>query len=562
MSQKDTGTQTDASNKSSRIVSQVHQVSLAVVVASSFDALVRATRQREGGLTGMASRVLDAWLQKPKEPLILKPDGLWFQETLGQVVDAQACGWLLPAFMTGVREIRLEEQARPEDFVRLAKELGMLELGGNALEAFMDWLWADGAEGFDVTTSLSFSEVFELLDTGEMSAVMFGSGRAESLVAMDATRVALPSAELAIATLRPEFHTALDMFCDGARYRAFELDEGTVNGLSSQLDDGGHWTWAETDAILEQASLRAASDPWRLARRLVSRIREGSNTTLLERLGLIYGSDEPFFVQVCKALEQEGVVGVVSRTMDLSSPDARGPMLEWMRRRDAPEHTVWSKLCDRVVEDGQVDELALLLRERGVIEVRACVDEAELSGDAARVYALSMRRAGCTPETIASLLMEIDVDASAHALLSLDDFYMNAMDRPLMRVLMSASNVATEVFIPALLERGQPELLHLVGQALNTRRPAWIRKVLGYVCNALLDEGLAMEYLVPLVRRRSAGEAAREVALDMLRRDEVALAEAVKFRLSEFFEPQSFRDRIKSSRTRLENTTRTPEDSP
>ena len=91
-----------------RVISQNHQVSLAVVVTSSFDALVRATRQREGGLTGMAHRVIGACNQDLEEPIVLKPDGLWFQGELGLEVSDEACWWLLPAIMAGVREIRME----------------------------------------------------------------------------------------------------------------------------------------------------------------------------------------------------------------------------------------------------------------------------------------------------------------------------------------------------------------------------------------------------------------------------------------------------------------------
>ena len=105
-----------------------------MVVTSSFDALIRATRQREGGLTGMAHRITGSWAQEPSEPIVLKPDGLWFQGELGLEVSNEACWWLLPAFMAGVREIRMEEDIHGEDMVRLAQELGMLELGGAALE--------------------------------------------------------------------------------------------------------------------------------------------------------------------------------------------------------------------------------------------------------------------------------------------------------------------------------------------------------------------------------------------------------------------------------------------
>jgi hypothetical protein len=540
-----------------RVISQNHQVSLAVVVTSSFDALVRATRQREGGLTGMAHRVIGAWSQSLEEPIVLKPDGLWFQGELGLEVSDEACWWLLPAFMAGVREIRMEEDAWAEDVVRLAQELGMLELGGAALESFRDWLWADGAEGFDVAMSLSFSEVFELLDTGEMSAAMFGAPRAESILAMDASRVALPSAELAAASLRPEFHTALDMFSQGLAYRAFELTDDLVDGARERLEDGGHWTWAEADAILAHPSLRAAIDPWRLARRVMSRMRHGLGVSMLTRLILIYQSEEPFFVKMRQALEHEGAPTVVARAVDLSDERVRERMLEWLAARGPAEPLAWVAMLVRAVDDDAfARSLAALLRERGVLEVRRMIDEEALAQHTSVAYARAMVRAGCAPDTLASLLDHIDVDAAAFVIAELDDFYLVALDRPLDQALMSATNVAIEALVPSLIARRQPGLLQIVGRVLNSRKDPWMRKILIEVCNAIIDADMANDYLVPLVRNRVVGDAAREIALDALARREDALAEAVKFRFSEYFETQDFRDRIKTDRQRLKEKRR------
>ena len=545
-----------------RVISQNHQVSLAVVVTSSFDALVRATRQREGGLTGMAHRVIGAWNQDLEEPIVLKPDGLWFQGELGLEVSDEACWWLLPAFMAGVREIRMEEGAWAEDVVRLAQELGMLELGGAALESFRDWLWADGAEGFDVAMSLSFSEVFELLDTGEMSAAMFGAPRAESILAMDASRVALPSAELAAASLRPEFHTALDMFSQGLAYRAFELTDELVVGVQDRLEDGGHWTWAEADAILAHESLRAAIDPWRLARRVMSRMRQGLGVSMLTRLILIYQTDEPFFAKMRQAMEQEGAPTVIARSIDLDDERVRESMLEWLESRGQAESIAWIAMFVRAVNDEAfARSLSVLLRERGVLEVRRMIDEEALAQHTSIAYAQAMVRAGCAPDTLASLLDNIDIDAAAFVIAELDDVYLIALDRPLESALMRATNVAIEKLVPSLIARRQPGLLQLLGQALNTRKDPWMRKILIEVCNALLEADMARDYLVPLVRNRTVGEAAREIALDALSRREDALEEAVKFRFTEYFETQDFRDRIKTDRQRLKDKRRTLEES-
>ncbi len=551
------GTRVNTLAHGARVVSQNHQVSLSVVVTSSFDALVRATRQREGGLTGMAHRVISAWNQDIEEPIVLKPDGLWFQGELGLEVSDEACWWLLPAFMAGVREIRMEEDVWAEDVVRLAQELGMLELGGAALEGFRDWLWADGAEGFDVAMSLSFSEVFELLDTGEMSAAMFGAPRAESILAMDASRVALPSAELAAASLRPEFHTALDMFSQGVAYRAFELTHELVDGVRHRLEDGGHWTWAEADAILAHASLRAAIDPWRLARRVISRMRQNLGASMLTRLILVYETDEPFFTKMRQAMEHEGAATVVARSVDLSDERVRKRMLEWLRTRGDAESLAWIAMFVRAIGDeGFGQSLSELLKERGVLEVRHMIDEEALAQHTSIVYAKAMVRAGCAPDTLASLLDNIDIDAAAFVISELDDVYLISLYRPLNHALLSATAVAIEELVPSLIARRQPGLLQLIGQALNARKDPWMRKILIEACNALIDADMAKDYLVPLVRNRAVGDSAREIALDALSRREDALAEAVKFRFSEYFETQDFRDRIKTDRQRLKDKRR------
>ncbi len=563
MNEKFTNNQRGTPVSGSRSISQHHQVSLSVVVTSSFDALIRATRQREGGLTGMAHRITGSWAQEPSEPIVLKPDGLWFQGELGLEVSNEACWWLLPAFMAGVREIRMEEDIHGEDMVRLAQELGMLELGGAALEHFRDWLWADGAEGFDVSMSLSFSEVFELLDTGEMSAAMFGAPRAESIQAFDGARVALPSAEIAAASLRPEFNVALDMFSQGFKHRAFELTAELVTGVSDRVEDGGHWTWAEADAILAHPQLREAIDPWRLARRVISRMRHDLGPSMLTRLVLVYEAEDPFFQRMRQAMEQEGAATVVARAVDLSDEAVREKTLEWLRARGDSEGLAWIAMFVRAASDGGFSELlSVMLRQRDVLEVRRMVDEEALAEKTAVAYAKAMVGAGCAPDTLASLLANVDVDASAWVMSDLDDFYLMSLDRPLKNALMRGSNVAIERLVPALIARQQPGLLQIIGQVMNARKDPWLRKVLIEACSALIDADMAKDYLLPLVRARSVGGAAREVALEQLKRREDVLEEAVKFRFSEFFENQDFRERIKTDRQRLKDKRRAEEGEP
>src|SRR5262249_53641509 len=105
------------------------------MVATSFDALVRTARRVDPGLAVLARRVFDQWSQLRDVAIELGPTQLLVDREVAVKADPQAGRWVLPAFMSGLRKLRMRSDAGCDDLVRLAQELGTLTATLPAIDA-------------------------------------------------------------------------------------------------------------------------------------------------------------------------------------------------------------------------------------------------------------------------------------------------------------------------------------------------------------------------------------------------------------------------------------------
>ena len=119
-------------------------------LGNALDALVRTARLSDPSFPLVARRVYDVWQGLASPSIEIAPLELRVDKVLAVKAVEQVGRWLLPAFMAGMRTLRMRPEATCDDLMRLAQELSGLSAELEAIKGFRDWLWSDGAQGFDV----------------------------------------------------------------------------------------------------------------------------------------------------------------------------------------------------------------------------------------------------------------------------------------------------------------------------------------------------------------------------------------------------------------------------
>lgn len=547
--------------------SKLTVVDSARALATAFSLLIRNSRTQSQQLFGLGQRVMQVWEEAPEMVLRFTPD---YIEIDGKVVldDEKSLGdWLLPAFMCGMRSIRLNESARVDDFVSLATEMGGLEIDAGVMTRFRDWVWSEGAEGLDIDMQLSFVEVLDVMGSGvgELELINQGHARATTLLARAMSKTALPHEELVIASRRPEFHASMELFSQGAKYRGFEMTPGERELLQQGCNDVESWGLAEVDAVLSNQNLRGAISAPRLARRLLDRLMMGASVKLLQQVERLYLSPEdPFCKLITRQLDSASMGKRLGATINLHDEAMRRAAISLVEHISAAQAAGFLQdVLARAQRDGAVYADALAFFGRlGIDRARATLNIAELPFEAALALGRICQDLGVPPMVLARVLETLNDRATALLFVELSDVYRIDAEPRLKQLLSSAPRATVEPLIEELVGSNQPGLVQMLALLMrNESKLKWSRRSIRKVCEAVVDQGVEETFLVPLVRDRSATESCREIALDVLlkydRQDMVKLA--TRWRLGELFDPPQFRERVKTGRRRVKTLERESE---
>jgi len=251
-------------------------VNQARILGNMLDGLVRSCRADSSTVDSIAERLMERW--KSNSDIVFRFDATSLFSEEQEVLSAEEEDglWLLPAFMAGMKSLSLTPLAASDDLVRLATELGALGPNLTSIRKFRDWLWSEGAEGFDVVLDFGFSEG---LDTALMDAQVrrdaLAAVRADAAASLSMDVRILSSQELDVAAVRDEFQMTLDAFSREVHEEAPHLDDRERQALRSAFEDSLFWVDAQVYLALAHPELHSQIPPERMARRVMELMASG-----------------------------------------------------------------------------------------------------------------------------------------------------------------------------------------------------------------------------------------------------------------------------------------------
>lgn len=522
-------------------------------LATALDGLVQTNRTSPAALELIAKRAVQQWAELGCAPLEIKGTELLAGT---QVVLSHEQGqgpWLLPAFMAGVRTIRPTPTCQPSDLRSFADELATLRPEVESLSNFRDWLWSDGAEGFEVELHVSFMEVMDAAHTDDTHRDALRAFRGESMTAFGPDSRVIASRELDVAAAREEFNVPLQLFSREVARDSLRLDPEDALALAEECEGSYGWTHIEIALTLAHPEMRGAIAPQRLARLITQQLGESLDDRALDLLASLGSRDDPYVRALAEALDDpalgESLAARASPTarsalalrrfFRVCSPKvARGMAVGLVERATAhPEVLPWVL---GVAIDVGLSTFVQLLTLGGVRdEVAPTVIDVMLG-------------AGATSDLLTELLTALPPRVAATMLVRLPRDQFQRVSDFVAKLMATAEPDAVNLLVPALLQQGSPEAAALVGDCLlRTMAAGWSGRALQPACAYLLEHGLGRKYLLPLARSSKAEPRVRLLLLRSLSTHPELLEESCRWGFGELLEPPEVRARLQDMRKQL-----------
>ena len=498
-------------------------------LGGALDGLVRAVRADLGLANGLASRAALLWREDGLAPMLFEANLLRVGADEALSASSEQGRWILPAFMAGLREVRPHAGVVPDDLRRLAERFATLEPRAASLAEFQEWLWADGAEGFDVKLEPSF---VEMLDARGHTSDSLRSGlaavRAEALFSVDGVAVAV--VDLDVAALRPEMQISLDAYAGAVMARELEVSGTTLRALGAACDDPSGWAVAEVAALLELPAVRAAVPPQRLAGRLGALVANRCDTRMLALIGMLSRADDPYVRAVLAALEAQSVGRDIARTAMLEDPTTRAALVDALSRLpSAIAGEIVAGLLERAAEtDLAVATLADFWREMGAVKFGDLTTRITSGAGTSRAGAALSNvaiRAGAGSRDIVQIADRVPESVALAFLLGVPTTMLSAATEVLDRVIISAADREAVVRLVA----HAPSAARATATIARLRRDrgvAWPISIIVDLLRTAIAHGAASA-VVEITRDRRVLDAVRLASLDALDHDrELQLAAA------------------------------------
>lgn len=521
------------------------------IVGTGLDSLVRTVRLGDASGTGLARQLHGHWSSLESPVAELLPTSLMVEGQVALQASPDGGHWLLPAFMAGLRKVRLRPDATSDDLLRFAHELAMLKPEVPIIVAFRDWLWCDGAEGFEVAVNQSFVELADSLSLEGTEHDVLATRSATAI--SDWNRISqIAAKELDAAAVREEFGVPIELFQRRTATAEFRLADVEVESLRRVSEDASLWSEAELRVVLRQPSLRGALPPSRLAQRLLALIESSDRVDeqLLGFLATLGGSSDEYARALMHRLASVELGQAVAERLDLESCSV-ATLTAFL---DAADSTTVRGVVHGLLQRG-LGERAALAMALGVMRawkwsrLREYVDANRLPQPTA---ASLLRAAFQDRAPIAQLVGFVDTlpPRAAAVALAANPNAAQALQMSVERLLTQAPGASARL-VQALLRSG-PAGLRVVGDALATSRGAgWTSKMLDAVLDALVAGGAAAEYVLPLARQANAKSSVRFAAMRALRTQPDLLADAARWRPGELMEPPEVRRFLRELRITL-----------
>jgi len=523
-------------------------------LGSSLDALVRSARSGSPTTRQIAERTLAVWRDKPLSRLELQHDRLLVDGKVGIETGPEEGRWLLAPYLSGLRSIRLREDAGVWDILRFAQEIAHLDSRIESLDLFRDWLWSDGAEGFEVEIQTSFVEVVETLDTTldwmewAAAAVRSISGL---LMGGETQRVA--STDLDAASLREQFQARIDMYGREEGDPARRITRDKQDRLREVAEDDVVWAEVEVDTILSHPELRNTIPPDRLARRLVGMVERNCDHRICRFLSLM-GTWRDDYSRIVLATLVKADMGARIATNIVFDDDTDAALTDSLNR--APEDAcrgLLNGLLDRAVTDPQVFVVLISIgKDIDTSRLNDLVKAGELNADRGRVLAKIIAEGDGRSEWLRSVIRECAPDVRVAILATLSPKHRTRFSNEIIDLFHKSRQEDVLPLARVLHEGNDTASLRLFTDVILATKGRFCRTMdLREPLGRLASSGSDADCLVNLAQSREISVSLRLQALRALRVDPDGLAKASGKRFTDLTEPKEIREALREARTYL-----------
>ncbi len=543
------------------------------LVALTVDAVARAYRMALPNVAPQMERAAEVLNRFPGleievEPTLLRVDG---EPALKP--DANRGHWIAGAYLAGLRSLRLRAGLRSEQVSALARALAAIGSDTASIQRFYAWLWAGGADGFDVVQETRAAVAFPLPEAPTDSPFLSAPPAPPAGFAPHGTGI------------RPSpGQRCVEDFWD-APYVPLPRREREL--LRELVENPDGWTAAEAETAVQDATVRGTLTPRKVASLLLAALARSTGSDDLRLcIDLLRDTSDP---ELASELRGRGLGRVLGRALlvldrptvlalrelfPLLPEDARRALLLGLLER-GPGH---ARLGDglillfeglgierafRLLPLGKLSEPAAVMLVRTLS--RFHVPEALQGGTAAsrdaeprfsywsavaprarkaRLERLRELLRAVAPASTLRLLREVP----EAALRDFQEIVQELLDHP-----ERGLHAALVAFLlqPGLNERDQWGIWLLYGCVESGRAADWPSRPLYRALEGCLRGGLGKN-LAFLAGSRKHAPPLRAAALDVLGERPALLRMAVDGARADFLEPRVVRERLQAARRRLE----------
>jgi len=523
------------------------------VLGNTFDAMIRSVKTASTSVDLVSQRVLELWREEPDAELQLEATKLLISFNEALEASGEEGRWLLPAFMAGLRRIRMND-ARPDDLARLAIEFASLEASIESISRFQDWLWSDGAEGFVVSLDVSFAETIDVAIADEAAQKKaLAAIRVEAASALESQAVRIASRLLDLAAARDEFQVPLDLYARDVGERRFSLQESERRDLAIQCEDTLFWIDGEVFLILAHPEMRTSMPPKRLARRVLSMLSKSADLRFVGLLAQLSRRQDEGTKALLQAFEEEPIGETLAANIVLDEKERAGLCTLLAAPASRVNRGLVHGLLDRCVKDSKAfDAVVEILATVGVNNFYAKVELPALSDKAAIALGRLLIRSQASPALLAEIVGKSAPKVAAAIVAETPPALLLRLRAKVEELLEKAPVDENSEIARVLLQQKDDRWLQLLVDTLvETGGKRWHAATTGLVCSAVLDRRRGREVLVPLARSYNAKTDLRLLVLDVLEKAPDLLAEATRWSFQELFEKPEIKDRMKKTRRDL-----------
>ncbi len=516
------------------------------VLASSVNNLVNACRlQVRATMLPIGTRLHETWTPQAEVWLQIEATSLHVDGDKVLDIDPESGGWVLPAFMAGLRGLRPKTGWSYDDVIRLCEELATLTAQSESIEDFRDWLWSDGANGFEVDLRRSFTELMETAaaDHRLLENTLERSTERAWVLGTPAARLAVAEVDLAIA--QETFEASRKNYAQTMKVlRRALLDEDQLQMLSNELENEAGWTLLETEVAISVPAMRTATSADRVAQRLASRISRGVHASLLEKIMEYMSTGDEYATEVVGWLAKQGLGTHIATGLDFST-EANRRVLDKFAALAADE-TIAELVAGLLMRAEANAELAAhiqtCIRNIGVKQVVSIVNAETLNAYAGQTLTTMMLDAEVRSEALGQFIVNLTGEAARDTLASLPDARFWRLRSFIRQMLLGGDHATVTMLVELLGEkadrRGHALLLEILEE---NKGEGWSPRLMRSICEVLAHHEFSKKHILKWARKGGVSTALRIAAVRGASRVPALREQILKRRLNSLLDPDELR---------------------